>query len=162
MTNLAWRKFGRSHAIELITGVILGFVIVYLVVFIIRVNSGFSRSIDTPSYVVRLQVVNGTAGKARSCELIDELATYRDTDLEIRIVARDEPDMREVPRSMVISRVANLSAARLLANKLGLDPGGVFYRPLEHNRDHVSVTLLLGQDYEKLVLSALSHKETAN
>ncbi len=55
-------------------------------------------------------------------------------------------EVREVEHSFVVSRVDDLSAARLLADRLGLDPGAVEYKPLVNNRQQLTATLVLGSD----------------
>ena len=58
----------------------------------------------------------------------------------------------EVPETFLISRTRNTADAKVLARKIGLDPSGIEYKPLENNYRHVSVTLVLGKDYERLQL----------
>jgi len=148
--------------VEIIAGAVLTMAIVYLTLFLIRVNTGLSKTLDVPSHVVRLQVVNASAEKAWLDRLVGSLSSCSEPDMEIQVVARDNFNTREVPHTMLVSRLENLRAAKLLAGKLGLNPALVFYKPLEHNRDYVTATLLIGRDYDKLDVAALLKKETIN
>ena len=90
------------------------------------------------------------------------VANYRDADIEIEIASRDRFSIREVNESMVVSRLEDMTAARLLAAKLGLDPDAVVYQPLENNRDHASATLILGADYQRIASVTPTSEEIAH
>jgi hypothetical protein len=127
-------------------------VLLYLLSSTLTVAGGISRVIDRPTYLVRLQVVNGSGVRSLTGEVTKRLSDYADSVLELRIVETVDFNLRELPRSFVISREQDKTAAALLAKKLGLDPSEVVYRPLEHNNRQVSTTLVLGKDYKSMKL----------
>jgi hypothetical protein len=127
-------------------------VLVYVVSVTVRVTTGISKTTDPPANQVRLQVLNGCGETGLASRVSDQLSGYRDEDLEIKVVDAGNFEVMEVPQSFLISRVKNTSAAAVLARKLGLDPSGIEYKPLENNYRHVTVTLVLGLDHPDVLL----------
>lgn len=130
-------------------------VLLYLLSSTLTVAGGISRVIDRPTHLVRLQVVNGSGVKGLTREVAKRLSGYADSVLEVRVVDTVDFDLRGLPRSFVISREQDKTAAALLAKKLDLDPSEVVYRPLEHNNRQVSATLVVGKDYESMKLPGI-------
>jgi hypothetical protein len=134
----------------------IGFGAVLLVVFLYllsstgRVVKGITRAAEPPAHLVRLQVVNGSNVDGLAERAAESLAGYADRDLEIKVVDTADFGLGKVANSFIIARQQDQTAARLLAAKLGLDPSGVTFKPLEHNMRQVSVTLVVGEDYESL------------
>ena len=127
-------------------------VLLYFLSSTLTVAGGVSRVIDRPTHLVRLQVVNGSGVRGLARKVIKRLSDYADSVLELQVVEAVDFDLRELPRSFVISREQDKTAAALLAKKLGLDPSEVVYRPLEHNSRQVSATLVVGKDYKSMKL----------
>jgi len=127
-------------------------VLLYLLASTLTVAGGISRVINRPTHLVRLQVVNGSGVKGLTREVAKRLSDYTDSVLELRVVDTVNFDLRGLPKSFVISREQDKTAAALLAKKLGLDPSEVVYRPLEHNSRQVSATLVVGEDYKSMKL----------
>jgi len=118
----------------------------------LKVAKGISRVIDMPAHLVRLQVVNGSDVEELMQEVVESLENFVDSTLEIRVVDTINFDIKSLPLSFVVSREKDKTAAVLLAEKLGLDPSKVVYKPLEHNNRQVSATLVLGEDYKVVKL----------
>ena len=133
-------------------GSVLLIVLLYLLASTLTVAGGISRVIDRPTHLVRLQIVNGSSVRGLAREVAKRLSDYADSVLEVRVVDAVDFDLRGLPRSFVISREQDKTAAALLAKKLGLDPSEVVYRPLEHNSRQVSATLVIGKNYESMKL----------
>lgn len=125
-------------------------VVVYLVSVTVKISSGVSKTIDSPQHQVRLQVLNGCGERGAATKIADRLGNYHDDQIEIMIVDTDNFDLATIPTSFIISRVDDTKPAELLAELLGLDSDKIEYRPLENNFRHVSVTLVLGADYEQV------------
>lgn len=153
------RDLARRYRIEAVLAVILIAAAAYLISFGVRLSTGVSGTMPVPKYTARLQIVNGTDDPGALALVAERLNGYGDPDLEIEVVARENFDLRKIGQSIVVSRQEDLTVAGLLARRLGLPPGQVRYRPLENNRDHVSVTLVLGTDYGRLTLAGLSEEE---
>lgn len=133
--------------------------LLYLLSSTARVAGGISKVVDTPTHLVRLQIVNGSSVKGLAQRLGNQLSDYADPDLEIKVVDMVDFDLRKLPKSFVISRDRDKTAARVLAGKIGLDPSEVTFKTLEHNYRQVSVTLVLGGDYESMRLPRTIGKE---
>jgi len=103
-----------------------------------------------PLYSVNLQVVDGcrTGGAAKA--IADRLAVFADSDISIRVVEIGSFERQPVAESFVVSREEDKSAAKKLAAKLGVDRSTVEYHPLENNSELISVTLVIGDDYERI------------
>ncbi len=125
----------------------------------VRTARGVSKTADAPTYLIRLQVVNGTDTPAVAAEVTRALSHYADSVLEIQIAGTMDFDLKKVEKSFIISREKDESAAKELAKLLGLDPSETMYKPLEFNEKHITVTLVLGEDAPSL---KLPNKEQKN
>jgi hypothetical protein len=139
--------FRCSTVLALVVLVVAGY---YAGLYGIRLACGLTLQEEPPEYTVRLQLINATGQDTISSEVLRLLTGSAEKDLDIKIVEETRFDLREVPESFVLSRVPDLTAARLLARELGLDPGDVTYRPLEDNRILASASLIVGLDYQRI------------
>ncbi len=147
------RYLGLAAGIAALVGLL------YLTFGTLRAAAGFSREVETPDHLVRLHIVNGSSIKGLGREVAGNLDGFVDKELEVEVVRTETFDMTNLPRTLVISRVADTRAARLLARRLGLDPSNVVFEPLEHNTELISATLVLGQDFDLEAMQTLLRKE---
>lgn len=156
LTSERVRRLGRRTVdIFLISACVA--LVVYLGTVTYRVVGGYTLEEPVPRYTARLQVVNatGTSGAAR--RLTRRIESVSDLELAVEVVELDRFEVREVAKSFIVSRQEDLTAARTLAERLGLDPDEVEYKPLENNARLVTATLVLGLDGVK---PATNQKET--
>ncbi|MDH3889738.1 MAG: LytR C-terminal domain-containing protein [candidate division Zixibacteria bacterium] len=150
---VSWRqRVQRSRLLELSIAAVFVIVLVYVVSMSIRVSQGVSRTLGSPEHVVRLQILNGCGVTGLASRLADGLSNYADDDLEIRVVDTDNFEVSTVRQTFMLSRDEDVSIAGLLAVKLGLPADEIGCRPLENNYRQVSVTLVLGEDWETIDL----------
>jgi hypothetical protein len=138
---------GRSRLrrlFDLILIITAAVIVVYTFTVADKVVSGYSLEQPTPRYMVRLAVVDAADESGLMKAVTREIEKVSDLDLSVEIVETSTFDVRSVERSFIISRQENLTAARLLAERLGLDPSEVIYKPLVNNRKHVTATLVVG------------------
>ncbi|HVP07210.1 MAG TPA: hypothetical protein VMS71_05140, partial [Candidatus Acidoferrum sp.] len=88
--------------------------------------------------------------------IASRLSGYTDGDLEIRVVDTADVNVTRVATSFVIARTSDDSGARVLAERLGLDPTTVVTRTLEHDNRLISATLVVGEDYGMIKLNKKS------
>lgn len=134
-------------------------VLVFAVVYSVRITTGVSRNIGTPAYAIRLQIVNGCGVQGAETRLAAHVNGFTDSDLDITVVDAGMFDLRKVTNSFVISRIQDVRAARMLAARAGLDPSEVIYEPLENNVRSITATLVLGDDYHRIRLGTSEPKE---
>ena len=128
-------------------------VVIWVASMTLKITTGVSETLDSPDYVVRLQVLNGCEVNGLAARASDWLADYADSDIEVKVVDTDNFDLHKVTGTFIISRDEDMKVARMLAGKLGLEPSTVVYRPLEKNYRQISATLVLGEDWESLNLA---------
>lgn len=145
-------------ALRLVLGVLalIGLVLVGTIAW--RVTGSTTLTRPTPTYVVRLEIVNATGNAGSAAALARRLDGFRDADLNIVVVDTTALDVRPVAQSLVIARTDE-PAARLICERLGIVLP-VEFRHLEYNRRQVSVTLVLGEDFRDLNDLTESEKET--
>ena len=148
-----------NRILEIVIGSAFIVVLIYVVSVTVKVTTGVSRTLDTADHMIRLQVLNGCGEKGLAGRVADDLEGYQDGDIEIMVVDTDNFEVRQVPRSFLISREEDKTAATLLAKKLGIEDPVIVYRSLENNYRHVSVTLVLGLDHESLRLALKPDEE---
>lgn len=147
------RYFGTARFWEYIVGATFIVILVYLVMVSFRITAGISQTLTGADHRIRLQVLNGCGVDGLARRTMEGLSGYNDGEIEIKVVDTDNFELHEIPHSFIISRESDVDAARLLARSLGLDPSDVTYQPLEHNDHHISVTLVLGEDYGTMNLN---------
>ena len=160
------RPEARPHSFRRIIGRVLDVTLVLAVTALViyvgfithKVVWGYTAEEPTPAYSVRLQIVDASPAGVLLKKLAPDIEAVSDMKLEIEVAETSRFKVRTVPASFVISRQEDLSAARLLAVRLGLDPDQVEYKPLEDNRGLITATLVVGADGVRP--TAVNKKET--
>ena len=153
-SGLIWNRVTGGRTLEIAILVVFGLVVLYVASMSIRLASGVSKTLPVPDLEIRLQVLNGCGVKGLAGRVSDELSDYIDDDFRVAVVDTDNFDLHTVKKSFVIARFDDDDGARLLSEKLGLDPDEVLAQPLTNNYRQVSATLVLGSDWEQLHLSS--------
>jgi len=151
-------KVKSSRWTELFLALVFVVTIIFVVSFIVKINTGVSETVERPQMLVRLQVLNAT-GEAPDKKVMSYIENYRDNDIQIKIVDSDRFDLRKAAQSFIISREQDKTAAELLARKLNLSSLEILYKPLENNYRQVAVTLVIGEDFEQVCLPEEKEKE---
>ncbi len=149
----------KSRYLELLIAATFVVLLVYVASFTVRITRGVSRTIEPPANQIRLQVLNACGISGLAVKIADELSGYSDDEMQIKIVDTDNFETMNLDSSFVISRVPDRGSARLLARRLGLDDDAVIFKPLDEDYRNVTVTLVLGADYERLESSLSAKKE---
>jgi hypothetical protein len=130
---------------------------VYLGFISHKVVGSYTVEEPTPAYSMRLQVVDASSTGVLLKKLVQDIEAVSDMKLEIKVAETSRFDVRPVAGSFVISRQEDLTASRMLAVRLGLDPDQVEYRPLEDNRRLITSTLVVGSN--GVTLATVKKKE---
>ncbi len=133
---------------------------VYIGVLAYPVVSGYTLEKPTPRYEVRLQIVDASGRIGGTEQLTRQIESASDLDLSVAVIETDRFEVRPVQRSFVLSRLEDVTAAKLLAQRLGLDPDEVEYKPLDNNQAVVTATLVIGVDGVRPIPAAGKTKET--
>lgn len=152
-------KSKRNKYLEIIIVITFIVVLIYVGSMTVRITTGVSKTIESSTHTVRLQILNGCGSPGLAGNTADLLADYKDDELEIKIVDTDNFEVRKVAESFVISRLEDKTAAKKLAEKISLDPSRVIYKSLENNYRHVTATLVLGEDHKKVNLTVKPDEE---
>jgi LytR cell envelope-related transcriptional attenuator len=138
------RVLGRVLDSLLLT--VLAVVVAYAVLLTVKVSRGYSQTQGGPDRIVRLQIVDGSGETGLTKQVRQLLKAGSDAELAVEVVESTRSDRHKVARSFLIAREEDRSTAESLAQRLGLDPEEVTYRPLVNNRLNVTVTLVLGSN----------------
>ncbi len=132
-------------------GIVLLFLIVvgYAASFTVQIANGSSAEKAPVEYYINLQVLNGCGERGLANQLANRIEMAVRRPLAVRIIDTDNFDNFGVEKTFVISRTSDLTAAKLLAEQLGLDEA-VAYREIEDNYRDIGATLVLGSDYESI------------
>ncbi|UCC44232.1 MAG: LytR C-terminal domain-containing protein [Candidatus Zixiibacteriota bacterium] len=155
----AIRRAFRRFSIEILCGLVLAVTLAYFLSLTWKTVTGETYSAAVPEHQVRLQIVNASAAPESPGEVRRLLQGFVNADLQMEKVVCEDLRIREITESLVISRIADPSSAERLAELLNIDPGRVYFRPLDRNRDQISVTLVLGGDYQEVIKAAQAMKE---
>lgn len=132
----------------------------YIGYVVMRITGTVSQTTELAESVVRLQVIDACGRKKMLMDVTRYLSSFSDGQIEIMVVDTVCMEERKVAATVVISRDGDESIAVLLAERLGLDPSVVIVKPLENNYRQVSVTLVLGADFDQSHLVLNSEKES--
>lgn len=152
-------KLHFRRYLDLLLGAAFLVTLILVVLTVVKVSRGVTRTVKTPEHLVRLQVLNAAGVNNLESKMAGYLEGFKDADLEIKVVDRSEFDLRKVSHSFVINRDNDKKGAELLARTLGLDPSEIVSRPLANNVHQVSATLVLGEDYQNVKLPPKPTKE---
>jgi hypothetical protein len=132
----------------------------YIGYVVLRITRTVSQSTELAENVIRLQVVDACGREKMLMDVTRYLSNLSDGQVEVMVVDTVCMEERKVAATVIISRDGDESIAVLLAKRLGLDPSVVIVKPLENNYRQVSVTLVLGTDFDQSKLTMNSEKES--
>lgn len=135
--------------LELIILFLFVVVVGYVASFTVQITKGYSSEKEPTEYFINLQVLNGCGEKGLANRLANRIEMAVEKPLAVRVIDTDNFDNFGVERTFVISRRSDLSAAKLLADQLGLEDA-VAYREIEDNYRDIGATLVLGNDYKAI------------
>lgn len=140
----------NSRLLEMAIVAIFALVLIYGASFAIRITHGFSRTVETPEYVVRLQVLNGCGIDGAAGHIAGNLSRKVKLPLEAAVLDIGDFSSYHVAETFLISRHENLKPVKILARQLGLPTDNITYRPIENNYQNLTATLVLGDDYKEI------------
>jgi LytR cell envelope-related transcriptional attenuator len=141
----------NPRVLELAIAAILVLVLIYGASFAIRITHGFSKTIDMPEHVIRLQILNGCGINGIASRAAKILQTKVKHPLEVEIIEVGDFDSYNAGESFIISRKKDLKPARLFAEQIGINSEKIVYKSIENNYRSITVTLVLGDDCELLL-----------
>lgn len=121
-------------------------VVGYIASFTVQITRGYSSEKGPDEFFINLQVLNGCGEKGLANRLANRIEMAVERPLALRVIDTDNFDNFGVEKTFIISRKSDMSAAKLLADQLGLD-GAVTYREIDDNYLDIGATLVLGKDY---------------
>jgi len=148
-----------SRIARIVIAVAAVVVLVYLVTIGTRFATGVSEMAPTPVQSVRVQVLTVDAGAESAVEIGKWLEAQADSSFAIDVVETNRYELRSAARTLIVSRIEDKTAARMLAHRIGLDPSEVIYKPLEHNTNQATATLIVGSDFDRIVSLQQTTKE---
>ncbi len=136
---------------ELTILAIFALVVIYGASFALRISNGVSKTVDVPIQSVRLQILNGCGTRGVADRVAKAVPSRIQLPLEASVVEVYDFRAYDVKKSFLISRERDLSLSRELALQLGLDGENIIFEPLENNYRNINVSLVLGDDFEKIL-----------
>lgn len=147
------------RALDLFLVLACAALVVYIGVLTYPVVSGYTLEKPTPRYEVRLQIVDASGRFGGLEQLARQIEEGSDLDLSVSVIETGRFDVRPVERSFVLSRLEDVTAAKILAGRLGLNQDDVEYKPLENNQQVITATLVVGADGVRPTFAARKTKE---
>jgi hypothetical protein len=130
---------------------IFALVLIYGASFAIRITHGFSKTVEMPEYIIRLQILNGCGETGVAAKMAKDIPSRVKLPLEVSILEVGDFDSYDIRETLVISREKDMDQSKRFAEQLGIDSDKVLYRPLENNYRGITTTLVIGDDYEMLL-----------
>jgi hypothetical protein len=139
----------NSRFLELAIVAIFALVAIYAASFVIRITHGYSKTIEGPEYIIRLQILNGCGTNGVASLAAKAIPGLIKLPLEVKIMDIDDFDSYDVDECLIISRDNNIIAAELLAAQLNINSDKI-----ENNYRSISATLVLGKNYRETILKS--------
>jgi len=115
--------------------------------FTVQITRGYSSENKPVEHFINLQVLNGCGERGLANRLANDIEMAVEKPLAVRVIDTDNFDNFGVEKTFVISCNSDLTAAKLMADQLGLEET-VAYREIEDNYRDIGAILVLGKDYE--------------
>ena len=153
--DIRWRRLADM---VLVVAAIL--MVIYAVSVAARVFDSYTIARSTPFSSIRLQVIDASGETGLLAAALSDMEAIADETMALKIVETTDFDLRRVNGSFVVSRQIDCRAARILAERLGLEPDEVEYRPLVNDRRQITATLVLGTSGVGPVVAESQKEET--
>lgn len=138
-------------------------VLIFLVLTVVKINSGVAQTIESPKQLVLLQLINSSGDRDAAQLVKDAIAQLSLENLEIKIVEESSFKLQEVKESYLINRIGDEDKlVEQFAALFKFDKNLILKRSLEFNKNHVNISLVLGQDYSEKVLNNLLNRSENN
>jgi hypothetical protein len=147
------RSKKHSRFLELAILAIFAIIVIYGASFALKITNGVSKTVDIPIYNIRLQILNGCGAHGAADKAAKLLPNLIKLPLEVSVVEVYDFKAYNVKKSFIISRESDMANARALAGQLGLAIDNIVFEPIDNNYRSISVTLVLGEDYETAFLN---------
>lgn len=142
----------NSRLLELAIVAIFALVLIYAASFAIRIQTGLSKTVESPDHVVRLQILNGCGTDGAANQVTRALPGLIKLPLDVKIVDVDNFNSYDVEHSFIISRQKDLKPATILSEQIGLDTDKIVFESIENNYRSITATLVVGRDFETIFL----------
>lgn len=136
-----------------VVGVALAFL--YGASFAFKAAQGATGQRPVAEVSLKVQALNACGVRGVGGRVADALKGLGPTPLEVQIVDVGNFSVFDIEKTFVISRVSDLSEAKLLATQLGLAEEDVIYAPLEDNYRSIHATVVIGADFQGVLLDHL-------
>jgi len=137
---------------EALLVVLFGAVMIYAYSFAKKITWGADNEAQGPVMMVRVQVLNGCGIKGAAGEVADFLKRTPDPTYQFDVVDEGNFATFDVTETLVLDRGEAREAARIVAERLGVDSDHVLSQPLTENVLDIDVSILLGKDFTVLKL----------
>ena len=152
------RRISIKKFIDITLIVLFVLSVVYIGSTVHKVTATVTEIESFPDEIVRLQLIC-------SCKHKDILKTAKEyfnqinnNDFEIMVVDETCTELKELPYSVVISRDENLNHAKFISEIVDYNEE-IIFRTLENNKNFITVTIVLGNDFEIMLEKLNSEKE---
>ena len=119
---------------------------ILIVTYTVKITSGVAKSVSSPEYYVRLEIINATGEPRLETRMEDYLKDLNLENIQLEIVEAGRFELKESEESFLVSRTKDKSAPMQLAKVLNLDYKDMLYTALPHNTRQITATLVLGND----------------
>lgn len=144
------KKPASKRVLEILLIILFIAVLILIVMEVVKINTGINKTVETPNYIIRLQIIYN-ANQVRYVEQLEDfLSGYNNSEYNIEIVDKTLFNIKEINESIIIDRTKENQYDKLIADILNIDHGDIVYKKMEENKNDVAVTFVIGSDIEKL------------
>ena len=153
------RKISIRKIIDTSLIVLFLFSVIYISNMVHKVTATVTEIESLPDEIIRLQLISSCKQKDILSAAKEFFSHKKTKEFDIMIVDAICTELKEIPNSIVISRDENLNHADLISEIVNFEEDDILFRPLENNKKFITVTIVLGNDFEKMLENLILEKE---
>ena len=134
------------------------FSIVYISNMVHKVTATVTEIESFPDEIIRLQLISSCKQKDILSAAEKFFSHKKTKEFDIMIVDATCTELKEIPNSIIISRDENFNHADLISEIVDFDDD-ILFKPLENNNKFITVTIVLGNDFEDMLENLILEKE---
>lgn len=152
------RKISIRKIIDTSLIVLFVFSVIYIGNTVHKVTATVTEIETLPDEIIRLQLISSCKQKDILEAAKEFFRNNNNKRFDIIIVDATCTELQEIPSSIVISRDENLNHAELISEMMNFDEN-ILFRTLDINKKFITVTLVLGNDFENMLENLTIEKE---
>ncbi|MEA1980011.1 MAG: hypothetical protein U9N54_03445 [candidate division Zixibacteria bacterium] len=153
------KKLSIRKIIDTSLIVLFVFSVVYISNTVHKVTATVTEIESLPDEIIRLQLIGSYKQKDILNKAEEFFSHKKIKEFDIMVVDVNCSELKDISNSIVISRDENLDHADMISEIVNFEENDILFRPLENNKKFITVTIVLGDDFENMLDDLILEEE---